>query len=175
MISQRTRIEQRRDPRTVGGFTLVELLIVMVIVGIVATILLGFFTSAYRKTQLRDGAVQLVTDLRQARLQAQRNSADSVVTLQSTATASPKSVYTTQWGTAAPVSRTLSTPVQVAPYTSGTVAYNQVTYTAPYSELGGSAAAIGVIWEVSSPVTSSKLYVKTVGVTGKVILSDTPN
>jgi type II secretion system protein H len=80
-------MRQRPGPkpvRTLAGFTLIELLIVMAIVGIVASILAGFFIGSLRKTQLRDGAVQLLTDLRQARSQAQRTSQGSKVTLAST-------------------------------------------------------------------------------------------
>jgi prepilin-type N-terminal cleavage/methylation domain-containing protein len=159
------------------GYTLIELLVVLVIIGIVASILIGFFVGAYRKTQLRDGAVQLLADMRQTRSQAQRTSQGGTVTLTSTAPTVPSAIYTTVWkdGSATPVTstRTLPAPVRVAPYTVTTAANksNVLSYSAPY----GDAAAPGIIWEVSSTVISDKLYVKAVGVTGKVILSATPN
>jgi prepilin-type N-terminal cleavage/methylation domain-containing protein len=157
----------------IQGFTLIELLIVMVIVGIVATILLGFFVTNLRKTQLRDGAVQLMADMRQARSQAQRTSQGSSVILTSTSVGSPSKTYRTQWGGAAtPTTKTLSDPIRVAPFTTAPVnSGNSLSYSAPYGEVTGT----GVVWEISSTVIPNKYYVKAVGVTGKVILSATPN
>lgn len=168
--------------RSRQGFTLIELLIVMVIIGIVASILLGFFVNSLRKTQLRDGAIQLLTDMRQARSQAIRTSQTSSVVLDSTAQASPSLTYTLSWSNGTSVvttPRTLTAPIRVAPYTS-TSGANSLYYSGPYGELTNSAGAganavSGVIWEISSSVISNKLYVKTVGVTGKVILSASPN
>lgn len=158
-------LNMQESSRHVRGFTLIELLIVMVIVGIIAAILLGFFIGAYRKTQLRDGAVQVLTDVRQLRSQAQRTSVNSTATLSGSVGAPALTYSTTMAGTT--TTKTLSAPVRVAPYTG----YDQtVTYSAPYGELSGS----GVIWEVSSSLISDKLYVKTVGVTGKAVLSATP-
>ncbi|MGY2894472.1 pilus assembly FimT family protein [Deinococcus sp. UYEF24] len=163
------------NSRRVRGFTLIELLVVMVIIGIVATILIGFFVTSYRKTQLREGAVQILTDLRQARSQAQRVSQGSLVSLDSTATmTAPKKNYTTVWGSGSPqttTNRTLTDPVRVAPYTGGTInSANNISYTAPYGEV----LANGIVWEVSSTVIPDKLYVKAVGVTGKVVLRPYP-
>lgn len=162
-----------RPDRRAHGFTLIELLVVMVIIGIVASILIGFFVSGFRKTQLRDGAVQLLTDMRQVRSQAQRTSMGGSVALTSTTPSTPLKTYATYLGngTATPTKtdRTLSDPIRVAPYTSG-AAYATLAYSAPY----GDVTATGVVWVVSSSVISDKLYVKAVGVTGKVILSATP-
>lgn len=163
------------NPRTVQGFTLLEVLIVVVIVGIVTAVLVAFSSDSYRKTQLRDGATQLVADLNRARGQAQRSSTDSTVALTGTV-GNPNAAYTTTWGgavagvAAMPVSRSLAIPVRVSPY-NNTYFPNTITYSAPYGEIN----AIGILWEVSSLSTSAKLYIKSVGVTGKVILSATPN
>ena len=162
------------NSRRVRGFTLIELLVVMVIIGIVASILIGFFVTSYRKTQLRDGAVQILTDLRQARSQAQRVSQGSSVTLDSAATmTAPKKNYTTVWGSPqTTTARTLTDPVRVAPYTGGTInSANSISYSAPYGEV----LANGIVWEVSSTVIPDKIYVKAIGVTGKVVLSASPN
>ena len=109
------------NPRTTQGFTLLEVLIVIVIIGIATAVLVAFSSDSYRKTQLRDGTTQLVADLNRARGQAQRSSTDSVVTLTGTV-GSPNAAYTTAWGgtaagvAATPVSRALPTPIRVAPY-----------------------------------------------------------
>lgn len=147
------------------AFTLVELLAVLAIVGIITAVIVAFSADSYRKTQLRDGAVQLVADLNRARAQAQRNSTDSVVTLSGTV-GSPDASYTTAWAGGAAVTRSLPAPVRVAPVSSD---FREATYRAPYGEVN----LLGVIWEVSSASTSAKLYVKAVGVTGKVMLSAT--
>lgn len=147
---------------------------VLSIVGILATVLYAFSANALYKTQLRDGALQVVNDLRQARSQAQRTSQGSTVTLTSTAVDVPSAQYSTQWGagTQTAVAQMLPNSVQVAPYSTAPInSPNTLNYSAPYSEV----TATGVVWEISSPRTSSKLYVKAVGVTGKVILSATPN
>ncbi len=161
---------QRPPVQHSTGFTLVELLAVLVVVGIVTAAIVAFSADGYRKTQLRDGATQLVADLNRARAQAQRTSASSVVTL-TAAVGTPDANYKTQWaGAATATSKALAAPIRVAPYNS-TYSLNTITYSAPYGEV----QATGILWEVSSLSTATKLYIKAVGVTGKVILSATPN
>ena len=150
-----------------AGFTLLEVLMVIAIVGILASALYAMSINYLSKSQLREGAVQLLTDLRQARSQAQRSSLGSVVAL---IAPYPSQQYTTLWGgSALSVTHLLPSSVMVAPYTSATA--RSVNYAAPYGEVGGA----GVVWEVSSARTSERLYIKTVGVTGKVMLSASPN
>lgn len=159
--------------RSLTGFTLIELLVVIAIIGILSAALVAFSANSLRKTQLRDGAVQVLADLRQARSQAQRSSQGSSVTLSSVAVASPSATYTTQWGGAATATtRSLSGLIRVAPYTTSPInSARTISYGAPYGEVTGT----GIVWEISSTAISNKLYVKAVGVTGKVVLSDTPN
>ena len=153
------------------AFTLVELLVVIAIVGIITTVIVAFSADSYRKTQLRDGATQLVADLNRARTQAQRTSADSVVTLTAAAVGSPDDKYSTKWaGAATATDKALPASIRVAPYNS-TYSLNAIRYSAPYGEV----TVTGILWEVSSLSTTTKLYIKAVGVTGKVMLSATPN
>ena len=153
------------------GFTLVELLAVLAIIGIVTAVIVAFSADSYRKTQLRDGATQLVADLNRARAQAQRTSSDSVVTLTTAAVGSPDANYATQWaGATTATNKALPAPIRVAPYNS-TYSLGAIRYSAPYGEV----TATGILWEVSSLSTTSKLYIKAVGVTGKVMLSAAPN
>ena len=152
------------------AFTLVELLAVIAIVGIITAVIVAFSADSYRKTQLRDGASQLVADLNRARAQAQRTSSNSVVTL-TAAVGSPDANYSTRWaGAATATSKILPASIRVAPYSS-TYSQSAITYSAPYGEV----PVTGIVWEVSSLSTATKLYIKAVGVTGKVMLSATPN
>ncbi|WP_425145755.1 pilus assembly FimT family protein [Deinococcus sp.] len=170
----RSQVAPLRPSRRTSGFTLLELLIVIAIIGVLSGVLFYFSARAVYATQLRDGAIQVLTDLRQARSQAQRNTQGTTVTLDSTSTlAAPKSAYTTCWGTCPlttlPVNRALGNLIRVAPYTSVNPA-SSISYKAPYGEV----SAIGIVWEISSARIPTKFYVKTVGVTGKVVLSASP-
>ena len=168
----RSQAAPLRPSRRTSGFTLLELLIVIAIIGVLSGVLFYFSARAVYATQLRDGAVQILTDLRQARSQAQRTTQDSTVTLDATTTlAAPKSTYTTSWGSSpqTPITRALGNLIRVAPYTPVT-STKSITYSAPYGE----ASATGIIWEISSARISTKFYVKAVGVTGKVVLSASP-
>jgi prepilin-type N-terminal cleavage/methylation domain-containing protein len=158
--------------RSVRGFTLIELLIVIAIIGILSVALVAFSANSIRKTQLRDGAVQVLTDLRQARAQAQKTSQGSTITLDSGAVGSPLATYSTQWGGAASSTpRSLSSPIRIAPYTTSPInSGRSISYSAPYGEVTDT----GIVWEISSTLIPDKLYVKAVGVTGKVILSELP-
>lgn len=147
------------------GFTLVELLVVLTVTGILAAAFAMTSLRGSRVQQLQEGAGQLVADLERARSLAQRNSQNNTVALTATSTASPSGGYSvTLSGTTQ--AYTLANGVRAAPYLGTTP--NTVTFTAPYGELGNTT---GVVWEVSSPLISDRLYVKLVGVTGKVILS----
>lgn len=158
----------------VRGLTLIELLVAITIIGILATAFTMTALRSWRTQQLREGASQLVADLQRARSAAQRTSRDGVVTLTSTSASAPNGGYsvTTSGTTRA---STLANGVRVAPYDGATP--STATFSAPYGELrtesvGGTDVA-GRVWVVSSPSLSSPLYIKLVGVTGKVILSAT--
>ena len=101
---------------------------------------------------------------------SQRSSLDSTVQIAGKLGA-PSGSYTTTWGDAGtPTVRTLPPLVQVAPISSAAAA-RTLTYSAPYAETDGN----GVLWEVSSVASADRLYLKAVGVTGKVILSASAN
>lgn len=161
------------------GFTLVEALVVIAIVGILAAALSNANLRNVRQQQLREAATQLQADVNRARAQAVRMSSDSSVTLTSTAASSPATTYQTSWvttvgGSATTRTVTLPNGVSVAPYATTTTpavtSPSSVTYSAVYAE---SSAPQGVIWRLAHPA-GPVLYVKLLGVTGKVMLSAQP-
>lgn len=165
-IQNRGSWSQRPGPPQgrLQGYTLLELLVVLTILGILLGVLSVNSLRSLRVTQLQEGGVQLATDLERARTVAQRDSQDATVTLASPAAGVALESYSV---TLSGTTRTYTLPngLRVAPYGST----NTVTFNAPHGEL----SAPGVVWVVSSPIIGDQLYVKTVGVTGKVILSAT--
>ncbi|WP_221088092.1 type II secretion system protein [Deinococcus aquaedulcis] len=141
------------------GFTLLELLVVMAILGILAGVLGFNLLGSYRATQLREAASQLTGDLRQARGDTLKSGQDIQldVTLNTPA-------YTVTRGTDTPQTRTLPGGVVVAAVTGG----NQVKYEAP----NGTTDGTGVVWTLRHP-GGRETNVKVVGITGKVMIDAT--
>ncbi|WP_165795254.1 pilus assembly FimT family protein [Deinococcus koreensis] len=147
------------------GFTLMEILTVLAVLAIALMIGAPLGISALRQSQLRDGATQVVTELQRLRSQAQRDSAELKFSL---STSNPNS-YTLTKNSVAEV-RTLPHNLQLSADSGGSSAI----FSAPYAELNPNVSPrVGLVWVVSAPGSSKKLYVKLVGVTGKVVLSAT--
>lgn len=167
---------QRQTQQRQGGFTVLELLMVMVIVGVVAAALFYNQNRNRQRQILRDGAYQIVTELIRARSQAQRTSRDSTVNL-NLSDASRRSFMTATGGAAA-LTRQLgaglslracaaSTGSEPACSPNDALSYSSVTFQAPY----GTLDATGNVWQVTNTNIAEALYVKVVGITGKVVLS----
>ncbi|MBX8464251.1 prepilin-type N-terminal cleavage/methylation domain-containing protein [Deinococcus sp. RIT780] len=140
--------------RPAQGFTLIEVLIVMAVLGIVLAIagnsLLGYLQSQ----QMREAAQQVAGDLERVRSGAMRYNRDATFEIISS---------TSYRMTVNGASETVTLP-DSAQITS-TPANAILTYSAPYSELSSAQATIVVKRTGSTKQTT----LRTVGVTGKVV------
>ncbi|NTY00797.1 prepilin-type N-terminal cleavage/methylation domain-containing protein [Deinococcus sp. JMULE3] len=134
------------------GFTLVELLITLAILGIVLAIGSFSMLSYWNSRQLQEGAAQLASDVERVRSGALRYNT----------TATFQQVDTTTYRlTINGVSSTTTLPYNL----SLTNAPVTLTYSAPYSELTSSPATL----VLRHPRSARTAQLRTVGVTGKVI------
>ncbi len=140
--------------RPAQGFTLIEVLIVLAVLGIVLAIagnsLLGYLQSQ----QMREAAQQVAGDLERVRSGAMRYNRDATFEIISA---------TSYRMTVNGVAQTITLP-DSAQITS-TPANATLTYSAPYSELSSAQATIVVKRTGSTKQTT----LRTVGVTGKVV------
>jgi len=145
-----------------SGFTLLEILVVLVILGILSGVMAFSLLGNLRRSEVRNAAAQVMADLRLARMNAQKTGLVSPVTI-----TNGTGNYTAQTSAGAVQIRTLENGVTLWATTS-TNGF-QVTYRPPF----GTLDTIGLVWEVRSHATQvPPLYIKVVGVTGKVILSE---
>ncbi len=152
----------RRLPHRHAGFTLLELLMAIAVIGILAGIFGMSLIRSIRTAELREAANQVAIDFQRARSQAQRNSKD-VVILVPRGTAG--STYTVGSQTVTLANRVTLLCKTNCGSSGATVA---TTYQSPYGELG----ATGSVFIVQSPVSGiPALEIRIVGVTGKVILT----
>ena len=139
------------------GFTLLELLLVLTIVGILASLGLSTFVNAQRAAQLQEATVQFATDLQRARSAAQRYNQNASIKLGDT-----PSTYTLSVDGVETVKQLPHGARVEAEGSSRTV-----SYSAPYGEVN----AISKRFVITSR-TPDVRYVKVIGVTGKVIIGD---
>ena len=152
-----------------SGFTLLEILIVMAIIGILAAIGYSSYLKTTRSNQVAEGARVFAGDLIALRDAAQKTSVDATITW----TAAPDQAITSYVinrsntdATRTPASAIVITCVSA---TGGACSAKTIEYDAPYAE-----TEAGAVFKISSAYDSSvrPLFVKVGNVTGKVMFSD---
>ncbi|GGS35109.1 pilus assembly FimT family protein [Deinococcus knuensis] len=152
-----------------SGFTLLEILIVMAIIGILAAIGYSSYLKTTRSNQVAEGARIFAGDLIALRDAAQKTSVDTRITW----TAAPDQAignYTmTRSGTATARTPANTVVITCVAATGGACSARTITYAAPYAE-----TSAGAVFKISSAYDSSvrPLFVKVGNVTGKVMFSD---
>lgn len=142
-----------------SGFSLIEILIVITILGILMSLGVVNYIRSVRAAEVRDAAALVTSQLRQARAQAQKDSVDMKMSWNAAG----------QYGLA-PASDTATLrdlPKGVRLRCKTTCEGSSVTFGAPFGEL---RSATGTVFEVVSPHTGIRSYeVRLVGVTGKAM------
>lgn len=158
------------------GFTLVEILIVLGVIAILAGIVGSTLLRSIRSAELREAAVQVATDLRRARSQAQRGSAD--IQISWTPDSTPDRIIRGYRVGGDTTDRLLPGGVTMTcdsgcSSSSPTANFNNLTYTAPYGELSPQNGAIsGKRFTLRSPMAGlTPLSLRVVGITGKVAVT----
>ncbi len=154
------------------GYTLIEVLIVIAILGILLA--LGF--STYRRArwlaQVREATVELASTLREARSAAQRYSVGAVVRFPDDRSYELR-VESNDGGTLRSYRRTVPDRIELRYSRDGThwkrpSALGKVTYSAPFGE----TAASGLLFRLRHRLNPSiQACLRVVGVTGKVVVA----
>jgi prepilin-type N-terminal cleavage/methylation domain-containing protein len=165
------------------GFTLIEMLIVIALMGILGAGALSIFARESRRAQVQSVRSQLVLDLQYARSNAQRYNCNWTVTFvsvtQYTVIGPTLGGTTIACGTTTTTTRDIPTSVGVqlrwkTASTSTEPTGQQVIYRAPFGTLlptNNSVIEIGLATSNTAPVTNPA-YLKIIGITGKVVASE---
>ncbi|WP_240738481.1 prepilin-type N-terminal cleavage/methylation domain-containing protein [Deinococcus fonticola] len=136
------------------GFTIVEILVVIAIIGILAGIFGWNLLSSIRRADLREAQAAVATELARARSKSQRSSADQVVTWTGTTLTTGTMTITV------PNGARIATAAPTTNY----------TYTAPYGEfLAPTGQPTGLMLELIDRSGQYHTAVLAMGVTGKVV------
>ena len=147
----------------ISGFTLIEMLLVIVIIAIMTSIAFFSLLRSFQQTALREAAVQVAADLKKSRLNAQKTGQLATLTITPNT-----SSYSMQTGTATPIIRQLPKRIVI----TNAVGVANISYQPPY----GTLAAGGVTWQLVNPSNPDlRLFIKITGITGKVSISERAN
>ncbi|WP_291426073.1 prepilin-type N-terminal cleavage/methylation domain-containing protein [Deinococcus sp.] len=142
------------------GFTIVELLVVISIIGIMVLVFTLNLLSSYRGVQLRDAATQIASDLKKARSNSQKISTQISITMPGT---NGGATYTV--GSSPAV--TLANGIMIYCKTNCNPSSGTFAYQAPY----GVIMPVGSVFTIRSPYGNvAPLELRLSGVTGKPII-----
>ncbi|BBN96334.1 putative pilus assembly protein [Deinococcus grandis] len=153
-----------------AGFTLVELLIVLAILGILMSIGFSSLLRQIRTNEVADGARQFGGDLTVLRDGAQRHSVSSGLNWNTAASGDLTTYTLTNNGQTS--SRTVNSKVKITCIepVATVCTPRTLTFNAPFSEMSS-----GAVFRVQHAISSiPPIYVKVTGVTGKVMYSAQP-
>jgi prepilin-type N-terminal cleavage/methylation domain-containing protein len=152
------------------GFTLIEMLVILALIGIIGGIAFNSWLGASQRGLVRQAATQIAADLERVRSGARRYNGDALFTRED---ALNYTLVTNGVSSAIPLPDGTETSVQSGTLTAGKLV---VTYTAPNAELNMLSVTTPPELKVSLTNQPSvpPIYVKVIGVTGKVVLSANP-
>jgi prepilin-type N-terminal cleavage/methylation domain-containing protein len=166
-----------------SGFTLIEMLIVLAIVGIMSAVALSTFVRDARRAQVQAVRSQLLLDLQDARSKAQRYNCNWTVTFvsatQYTVIGPTLGGTTITCTTTTTTTRDIPTSVGVqlrwkTSSSSTEPTGQQVIYRSPFGTLSPTNPSVIEIGFASSTTASvtNPVYLKIIGITGKVVASE---
>lgn len=165
----------RRRPANVSGFTLLELLVVLTVLGILMGVLGMSYLRSVRAGEVREGAARIAADLRAARASAQRQSQNASLTW--AGGMSSLNTYTLVLSSG-PRARSLPPGVTFRCITNGgcpvaSSGVRTLTYQAPYGEMTTAINGMRLLVESTTPNIPA-IEVRVVGVTGRVMITAAP-
>ncbi len=170
------------------GFTLIEILIVISIIGILGAVALTFYLREAKRAEVQRMRSQIVFDLQDARSKAQRYNCDWTITLLNSTSyniVGPNLSGTVTCTNTITTTRTTPSGIEIfqrtSPSASAAPSNSQIIYQAPYGTLSAAnnvdaieVRRVGTAVALPSPPAPPNpdmTFVKILGVTGKVIAS----
>ncbi len=150
--------------RAKNGFTLIEMLIVLAIIGIISSVAIINFIRESRVSALRQVAVQLQSDLENARSSSIRFNQDASINI---INASSYSFTVPTDQLVGSVRQTRTVTRNLAPFGVTYTGGDDVTYQSPFGQRNSAVPLTPFVFSIQG-IT---YRVKVIGVTGKAILS----